>query len=518
MSDTPSETSGKAGLRSEIATPETDIFAAIWVDLLRPTDEVLEQQGGGKCLKIYDEIERDPLAQVMLLKRKLGLVARDWEIEPGGPRRADKQAAELCRRVLAGDWGLSFDKLCLDLLDATLKGYAVAELIWEPVDGYLIPVAIKPKDQRRFVFDKASRLRMLTRENTFSGVELPDRKFIVHRFGDKTGDPYGRGLGHQLFWWAFFKRMGVQFWMTFAEKFGSPTVVGEVPDTMLPAEEDVLLDKLAGIAQQTALTVPQGTVVKMLEALRSGTVTYPELVDYCDRMITVGISGETLTTSEGNAGSRALGQVHQEVRDEIVDADGDLLSATLNTQLMTWITELNYPDARPPRVWRPRPTKQEAEARTQQEQLKARQLALDYITAMRSKGWEPADPGADVMDQWSGGWTYTGVASGIGGGPPPSADTALPSPAQLAAPDRAQAVDHLAADLDAAAAPAMDKLIGQLRQLLDQVEAEGGDLTDVLGRLADLYPALDPSDLAQAIGQAMALGNLTGRLDVADGS
>lgn len=516
MSDTTPAAPSKAGLRAEIATPDTDIFIAVWVDLLRTTDEVVEAQGGGKGLKIYDEIERDPLAHAVLQKRKLGLVSRDWEVEPGGPRRADKQAADLSRRVLAGDWGLSFDKLCLDLLDATLKGYAVAEIIWAPMDGYLVPVAIKPKDQRRFVFDKTSRLRMLTRENSYNGIDLPSRKFLVHRFGDKTGDPYGRGLGHQLFWWAFFKRMAVQFWMVFGEKFGSPTVVGEVPITMSAAEEDVLLDKLANIAQQTAVTVPEGTVVKLLEALRSGTVTYPDLVNYCDLMFTIGVSGETLTTSEGNAGSRALGQVHQSVKDEIVDADSDLLSATINGQLLTWIAELNYPDARPPRVWRPRPTKVEAEAKTQQEQLKARKMALDYISAMRAAGWEPADASADVMEQWSGGWTYTGKAAGVDALPVPLPDQA-PPPAQLASPDRGAPLDHLAADLDAAAAPAMDKLIGQLRQLLDDVEAEGGDLSDVMGRLDDIYPALDPSDLALAIAEAMALANLTGRLAIADG-
>ncbi|HSV29681.1 MAG TPA: DUF935 family protein, partial [Candidatus Omnitrophota bacterium] len=116
-----------AVLRTEIASARRDILQPVFGGLMRPTDDVLIQQGGGKGLKIYEELERDPMVLAVLQKRKLAVIARDWEVEPGGTRRDDKKAADLCRRVLSGEWGLSFDKVTLDLLDATLKGYAVAE-------------------------------------------------------------------------------------------------------------------------------------------------------------------------------------------------------------------------------------------------------------------------------------------------------------------------------------------------------------------------------------------------------
>lgn len=514
----------RAGLRRQIAIPQRDILVPVFGQLMRPTDDVLLSQGGGKGLKIYDEIERDPLAHSVLQKRKLGLVARAWELVPGGPRRQDKNAAKLAERLLNGDWGLSFDKVCLDLLDSTLKGFAVAETMWDLRDGWWVPVEIKPKDQRRFVFDVDSRPRMLTPEDPLFGEELPDLKFLVHRFGDKTGDPYGRGLGHQLFWWVYFKRMGTQFWLTFGEKFGSPTVIGEVPSSATPEEEDLFLAKLTALAQQTAMTVPEGAVVKFLEALRSGTVTYPDLVNYCDRMITVGVMGETLTTSEGSSGSRALGQVHQSVKDEIIDADADLLSATLNTQLLAWLTLLNFPDATPPRVWRPRPEEEGEKAKTDQEKLKARQMALSFVNDMRRSGWEPDDSMADVTDQAVGRWNYTGKASGVVVTPepptpePPTPDLPAPEPTQpppdLAAPGNDQAamrdlVDHL----DQAAGGALDALIGRVRAMLDRVDT----LEEAQAALVEIYPQLATDDLALVVGRALALANLTGRLDIADG-
>lgn len=513
----------KPGLRQHIATPKRDIFIQIFGDLMRPQDDVLITQGGGKGLKIYEEIERDPLAFAVLQKRKLGLVARDWKIEPGGPRRQDRLASALAERVFNGEWGLSFDRVSLDLLDANLKGYAVAEIIWDLVDDYYIPVQIKPKDQRRFVFDDEGLPRLLTWESPLFGEGLPERKFLVHRFGDKTGDPYGRGLGHQLFWWVYFKRMAAQFWLGFADKFGTPTVVGEIPDTMLPDDEDKLLAKLAGIAQESAMTVPSGTVVRLLEAMRSGTVTYPDLVEYCDQMITLAVLGETLTTTIGNAGSKAAAEVHSGVKDEIIDADADLLSGTLNGQLLTWMTELNFPGARTPGVWRPRPTREEAQAKTQQEQLKARQMALEYINTMRRSGWEPEDPMADITEQWSGGWAYTGKATGVRSDgqmvAPDQAERDLPAPPPptLGTGNDQAAVAGLVDQLDQLAGGAMDAIVARIRQLLDDVAAEGGTLEDVLPGLMELYPSLDTGDLGSLIGQAMAVANLTGRADIADG-
>lgn len=38
------------------------------------------------------------------------------------------------------------------------------------------------------------------------GIDLPDRKFIVHRHGVVGNNPYGLGLGYQLFWAVLFKR------------------------------------------------------------------------------------------------------------------------------------------------------------------------------------------------------------------------------------------------------------------------------------------------------------------------
>lgn len=499
-------------IRREIASARRDITMPLWGGLLRPQDDVLLSRGGTLGLKVYEDIERDPWAFDKLQKRKLAATARPWVVEPGGKRAIDRKAAAWLDGKLK-TW--AFDKWWFDLSDAVLKGFAVGEVMWA-VDaaGLVVPAALLSRDQRRFVFDEDRRLRLLTWADMVTGEELPERKFIIHQCGGKAGDPYGKGLGHQLFWPVFFKRQGIAFWMVFCEKFGSPTVKGTYPQEMLDEDQQKLLNTLTNIAQESAVIVPEGTVVDLLEAARSGTVnTYDQLCRFMDEQIAVAVVGQTLTSSQGSSGSRALGEVHAEVQAEIIDADCDLLARTLNDTLFLWLTEYNFPGAAPPQVWRPRPTREEDEAKVKQARIDARDKARSFVTAMRNDGWEPEDPQAGLEEQAEGAWTYVGK---------PAPDPAKPEPPAFAdppvpAPVTRDAMDDLADQLDAVAAPAMDALIDRLRRLVDQVEAEGGTLQDVADRLAALYPQMDAAALGQAMAQAMTVAALQGRLGVLDG-
>ncbi|MFN3313272.1 MAG: DUF935 family protein, partial [Hyphomonas sp.] len=223
---------------------------------------------------------------------------------------------------------------------------------------------IMAHDQRRFVFDLDWQPRLLTWTNMREGIQLPERKFIVHRHGVKGNNPYGLGLGTRLFWPVLFKREGIAFWVHFLEKFAGPTVVGKTPYGMLTDEQTKLMNTLVAARTASAITVPIGTDIEFLEASRSGSVSYEQFLAYWDRQISICTTGETLTSQVGESGSRALGEVHQEVLDLLVDSDGDLLSDTLREQLLAWIVDYNVPGAAVPSVWRVRSKNEMAEAET----------------------------------------------------------------------------------------------------------------------------------------------------------
>lgn len=496
-------------IRQEIASARRDIFIPYFGQVMRPQDDVLAAKGGHKGLKIYAEIERDAHVLAVLDKRIGAVVARSWEVQPGGPSRQDRKAAELAERVLAGEWGFSYDRVCREQLDAILKGFAIGEIMWKREDGFITPADVKPKEQRRFVFTVDGDPRLLTMQDLSEGEAVPDRKFLVHRHGDKVGDPYGLGLGHQLFWPTWFKREGITFWLVFCEKFGAPTPVGKYPRGTPEDEQREILSTLAGLAQESAIVVPDGTLVEYLEAMRSGDGSYEKLVRYMDEQISEAVLGETLTTNIGSSGSRAASETHNGVREEKTDGDCDVLSGSHNAQLWTWLTELNYPDARPPKVWRPRPAREKEEAETDKAKAEARLAQLAFVSKMRSEGWKPTDEKADLSHQFDGGWAFVGRAA-----PPAPATTPDPSREFAEAKTKPRDfADDLADQMRQAAAPAMDGIVGQVRAVIDSCDT----LEDVAERLAAEYGAIDTGDLARIMAEAMTAGHLAGMAEMVDG-
>lgn len=371
-----------ASAKHQIATVANDITIPFYSGVLQHQDDTLIAQGGGKGLKIYDEIERDTHAGAMLQKRKKSLVARSWQVEARGDRPIDQEAADLVEEMLRG---MNFDLVSEDLLDATLKGFAISELVWTRSGSRIKPERIVSDDQRRFVFDRDWRPRLLTWTSITEGIELPERKFLVHRVGVKGNNPYGLGLGSKLFWPVLFKREGITFWLHFLEKFAGPTVVGKTPYGTLSDEQQKLMTELMRVRTSSAITVPIGTDIEFLEASRSGSVSYEQFLSYWDRQISICTTGETLTTQvSSSGGNRALGEVHQEMLDLLVDSDADLLSGTFKGQLIRWIVEYNMPGAELPDVWRVRPKNEKSEAETRKtkaEAAEARAKALRTVVS-----------------------------------------------------------------------------------------------------------------------------------------
>ena len=358
-----------AEARTLIANVKNDITIPFFSGALQHADDTLLQRGGGKGLKIYAEIKRDTHASSCLNKRNKHLVAREWQAEAASELPLDVEAADFVREVFNG---LPFDRISEDMSGgAILNGFSVAEPVWMRKGNRIVPEKIVSHDPRRFVFGEDWKPRLRTWTNINDGIELPDRKFIVHRHDVVGNNPYGLGLGHQLFWAVLFKREGIAFWLHYLDKYAGPTAVATTPYGMLSEEQQKLLNDLAAIRTSSAITVPIGTDVKFLEAARAGNVSYQEWLEYWDKQISICILGETLTTDIGSNGSRAAAETHAGMLDLLVDSDADHLSDTLHEQLVAWLIEYNFPGAGIPRVWRVRPSNEKAKAETRKSKAEA---------------------------------------------------------------------------------------------------------------------------------------------------
>ena len=337
----------------EIASAEKDLdLFSGWTGRMENPDAVLRAESMGRGVRLYEDLERDWQVFAQLQVRTLALQSCEWQITPAGTGRNDGREADFVERVLRES---NFDRLCKDLMQAVLTGYKPVEIMWEVSEGEVRVGEFRGRRPSRFAFDMAGTLRLLTVDNPYDGEPVPERKFIVWVYGGSDACPYGRGSGYQLYWPVWFKKNGVKFWMVFAEKFGSPTVIGKYPTGTAEADKEKLLDAIAAVQQQTGIRIPDTMSVELLEAARTGTVTYEDLCNYFDRAISKILLGQTLTSEPGTSGSYSLGRVHGDVRRDILKSDADSMCELLNRTLIPWLVDYNFPSVRRtgyPRVWR----------------------------------------------------------------------------------------------------------------------------------------------------------------------
>lgn len=490
----------KPALQAEIATIDRDTTVPLLGYTLTPRDEILLTRGGWEGLKLYQDLARDGHAGSVLRKRRQAVIAREWTVEPASEAPADELAAQLVRAALRR---FRFDRVCQGLLSAVLTGMAVAEVIWEAADlvledgsrrRWIVPADIKVKNARRFVFDRQEQLRLRTREAPMQGIELPARKFILSRFwAEENEDPYGRGLGHDLFWPVYFKRNGVALWNALIEKFGQPFVYAEYPSGTPEPDRDALLEAVQNIARNAGLVVPAGTLLKVLEAGRAGPGDLHEkMIAVMNAEISKVVLGETLTTEMGANGARAASETHDGVRSELADADADLLSGDLNETLLTWITEVNIPGAQPPTIWRRKPDEPDLQARA----------TLDET--LFKIGFEPTD--AYVAETYGPG--YRRIAR-----PAPAAPAPVPAPIDAAFAEATPgAAEQMAARLERDGAAAQAQILAALRGQV-QVATSFADLEERLLRLSSTMPI---AGLVDRLAPAFAAAHLAGVSDVQD--
>ncbi|MBN5006889.1 DUF935 family protein, partial [Stenotrophomonas maltophilia] len=281
--------------------------------------------------------------------RQDSVVACEWQVEPGGEKRIDRQAAEYLQEQLHG---IGWDNVTRKMLFGVFYGYGVAEILYK-VDGTRIGLKdIKVRNRRRFRYGKEGDLRLLTQTQMTEGVPAHAPYFWNFCSGaDHDDEPYGLGLAHWLYWPVLFKRNGLKFWLIFLEKFGMPTAVGEYDENATDPEKAKLLQATRAIQTDSGIIMPKGMALRLLEAGRSGTADYKALQDYMDATIQKVVLGQTAST-QGTPGKLGNDQLQREVRRDIITSDADLVCESFNKGPARWLTEWNFPGAAIPRVYR----------------------------------------------------------------------------------------------------------------------------------------------------------------------
>lgn len=324
--------------------------------------------------------EKDDMISSCLQTRKEAVLARPRRVLPASDKPRDKKVAAFIEETLESYFDpqleagghLGFDAALYEMLDAIGKGVSIAEVIWGDGADRVYVEKLKFKPQHLFSFsnwgtlggywtasyllpeDGPLRIRpgVMIEGLPEDGI-LPQKKFLVRTHQPTLSNRWGTPQDRRVFWLSAFKRGAVKNWLKFLEK-GTGSVVSKYRDGAPEGEKQDALNAARMVNEEAAGAVSASTEIEVLQHVRATAGAYKEMTnDFCNSGIARVILGQTLTShgSEGGAGSRALGQVHNEVRLEKVRVDARGLMATVNQGLVWPLTLFNYGPRVPPPKW-----------------------------------------------------------------------------------------------------------------------------------------------------------------------
>lgn len=516
MTDT-DDTAQRPQTGRQIATTAdgVDITRGYTGPLLVPFDSVLRNRGNYD-LQLYEQVLNDEEVKATFAQRQLAVTQCEWQVDAGGDRPIDRQAADWLTAQLKA---INFDNITTRMLFGVFYGYAVAEIIYKP-DGKAIAIdQIRVRNRRRFRFDKDMGLRLLTQDNMSEGIPaLPPYFWSFSCGADHDDEPYGLGLAHWLYWPTLFKRNGVKFWLIFLEKFGMPTAVGSYDATASDSDKTALLAAARAIQTDSGIIIPKGMQIALLEAARSGTPDYKTLYEAMNATIQKVVLGQTAST-QGTAGKLGNEDLQSQVREDIIKADADLVCESFNTGPVQWLMRWNFPTAALPRVFRVTAAPEDMAQRSTRDLNVARmgfKPTLEYVNDTYGDGWEAA-PAAPAVP----------IGAGMPGAGMPDTPSAVDGPqfAQPAAGVQALLQRHgvrfaegavadppelMTQRLAKDAAPELDAWIEQIRDLA----AHANSLQELRDGLLAMAPNMSLDDYAKAMTQALTAAALAGRYEV----
>lgn len=354
-------------------------------------------------LTLAGDIERrDSHIGAQLRTRKFALASLPWKIEAVSDDAREVALAEELQALIGRP---DFTFLVINLMDAVMKGYAVAEIGWERGAKWT-PKKFTWRDQRHFVVSKedGTSLRMLSEEKPQDGEELPAFVFIVHAPVLTSGPLALAGLARPLAVMYACKTLGIGAWLAYMEIFGVPTRLGKYPAGMPEEDRDALKKAIAAIGFDGYGVMPATAQVELLDAIGrgNGTGEHERLTEWVDRQTSKAILGQTMTADAGSSLSQA--KVHQLVRRDILLADAMALAATLQRDLINVYVDINYG----PRVEYPKLVCQTAEPEDKKvfvdtlAQMVDRGLQVEQSVVRDRLGLPEPAAGAEVLTRGGG--------------------------------------------------------------------------------------------------------------------
>lgn len=302
-----------------------------------------------------------------LLKNRMELVdavlALDWQIMDAPEGENATGAEHLVRRTMNGmrgdpaTDGNGWRATLAGLLDGWFRGVSIAEIEWEyrggtsdPARPAKFPGAWLPKltrDLPPWAFgwkSETGRLMLYPDGQPENAVDFPANKFLIALRKAGKGHPSGTALLRTLAWWWCAANFSAEWLLNFAQIFGQPFRWATYDASQEGVKNDLaaMMEAMGSAAWGIG---PEGTKVEWHEAAKGGADN-PQayMLTLADTACDLLVLGQTLTSTQGDKGSQALGTVHQSVRADLIDSAALWLAEILNEQLITAVAAVNFGD------------------------------------------------------------------------------------------------------------------------------------------------------------------------------
>lgn len=300
-----------------------------------------------------DLIEVDGHLRGLINGRIDAVAGCDWVIAPGRDDAQSRLAAAVLDDHLRNR--VPFREFIEHHLMAPHYGFAATNIVWDYVDGYVLPVEFLNAPHRRFASpteDRAHEIWMIAGETRNELLELVPGEWAVSRY--RSRNPWAGGLMRTGAWWAMIKRWSIRDWQVFAEMFGLPLIIGFYDESAGPGSKQALEDTLKQIGEDGFAVLSDLVEVVIKEAARSGdsSTVYPRIAALAEAQMSKLFAGSTTASDTGgDVGSYALGTVHESRAYKLSLTDARGAEGTTRKDICTPFVDWNgFDRAAPPRL------------------------------------------------------------------------------------------------------------------------------------------------------------------------
>lgn len=297
--------------------------------------------------------ERDSAIFANIQTRKRAALGVDWFIQ--APRNATPAEEKLRDEVDELFYQIgNLEDLIIDCMDAVGHGFSALEIEWVFNGKVWYPNAFMHRPQSWFKWDKLDNLLLKTPQNQ-TGEPLRPYGWVVHTHKSRSTQSARNNLFRTLAWLYMFKHYSIHDFAEFLELYGMPIRIGKYGAGATPDEKRTLKRALAEIGHNAAGIMPESMSIELHNAANAGGASgnnpFLQMVDWCEKSIARLILGQTLTSgADGKSSTNALGNVHNEVRRDLLVSDVKQLGQTFTQQIILPYLLINFPNVDPARI------------------------------------------------------------------------------------------------------------------------------------------------------------------------